>query len=393
MSAPVVQGWCPGALRPMVSGDGLVVRIRLRGGRLVPDECRIVAELARRHGNGVIDLSARANLQLRGVTPASHAPLVEGLRGLGLIDASPEAEARRNIVVTPFRQDGDGAIAIAEELARLLAAPDAPATPGKFGFAVDSGQGASVLGAVSADVRITRHPSGWLVAPDSFVTGAMVGTPQEAAEAAIELARWFVAAGGVAGGRGRMASLWRGDTDETRSGRLPSRFRVCAADAAVRPAVLPGPCPQGWLAALAFGQTTAETFAALAGLGAIRLTPWRMVLIEGLTRAPAIPGLIVDRNDPLLRVIACTGAPGCMQALGATRDLARRLAPGVPPGKLLHVSGCTKGCAHPGPAPATLVAREGGAYDLVLNGTAAAPPARRALSPGALAATDLFPTG
>ena len=30
MSAPVIQGWCPGALRPMMSGDGLVVRVRPR---------------------------------------------------------------------------------------------------------------------------------------------------------------------------------------------------------------------------------------------------------------------------------------------------------------------------------------------------------------------------
>ena len=30
MSAPQVKGWCPGAHRPMMSGDGLVVRIRPR---------------------------------------------------------------------------------------------------------------------------------------------------------------------------------------------------------------------------------------------------------------------------------------------------------------------------------------------------------------------------
>lgn len=37
MSVPIIQGWCPGALRPMASGDGLVVRIRLPGGRMTPD--------------------------------------------------------------------------------------------------------------------------------------------------------------------------------------------------------------------------------------------------------------------------------------------------------------------------------------------------------------------
>ena len=40
MSAPQVFGWCPGALRPMMSGDGLVVRLRVPMGRLNPDQIR-----------------------------------------------------------------------------------------------------------------------------------------------------------------------------------------------------------------------------------------------------------------------------------------------------------------------------------------------------------------
>ena len=36
MTGFAIKGWCPGALRPMQSGDGLVVRIRPRGGRLSP---------------------------------------------------------------------------------------------------------------------------------------------------------------------------------------------------------------------------------------------------------------------------------------------------------------------------------------------------------------------
>ena len=35
--APRVYGWCPGALRPMMSGDGLVVRIRAPLGRLTSE--------------------------------------------------------------------------------------------------------------------------------------------------------------------------------------------------------------------------------------------------------------------------------------------------------------------------------------------------------------------
>ena len=87
--------------------------------------------------------------------------------------------------------------------------------------------------------------------------------------------------------------------------------------------------------------------------------------------------------DPLLRATACTGAPGCPQGLGETRQLARSLAPHLPAGRALHVSGCAKGCAHPGPADLTLVATPEG-YDLIANGTASDTPAHRSLRPDAI---------
>jgi len=107
MTAPVIQGWCPGALRPMMSGDGLVVRVRPRGGRLTAEQAKGIAALAAAHGNGLLDLSNRANLQIRGVTEASHAALIDGLRALGCLDDSAEGEARRNIITSPFWDEGD----------------------------------------------------------------------------------------------------------------------------------------------------------------------------------------------------------------------------------------------------------------------------------------------
>ena len=32
IKGPIIKGWCPGALRPMPSGDGLVVRVRPKAG-------------------------------------------------------------------------------------------------------------------------------------------------------------------------------------------------------------------------------------------------------------------------------------------------------------------------------------------------------------------------
>jgi precorrin-3B synthase len=146
-----------------------------------------------------------------------------------------------------------------------------------------------------------------------------------------------------------------------------------------------GLSPAGALVACAFGQIDAETLTALANLGPLRLTPWRMVLIEGATELPDLPSLITDAADPLLRVVACIGAPGCAQGRGETRGLARGLAAVVPKGQRLHVSGCAKGCAAPHATDLTLTATAPDQYDLIRNGHADAAPDLRGLTPAAIA--------
>ncbi len=379
--APEIKGWCPGALRPMQSGDGLIVRIRPPGGRLTPAQAEAIARASSEHGNGILDLSARANLQLRGVTMAAHGPLIEDLRTQGLIDPDIDAESLRNLVVTPFRKARPGPLPTSDTTESLTAALTAaltrmPRLPAKFGFAVDSGP-RPVLTTASADLRLERAADGRLILrPD----GCGLGQPvTDLARDAIAMAEWFVSRGGVANGRGRMATL-------IASGILPEGCTTAPADPVPRPP--PGRHVEGTLVALAFGQMQAETLAALAALGhEIRPTPGRMLFLAGAAHLPDLPGLITDPDDPLLRVTACTGAPGCPQALGETRALARTLAPLLPSRSdtagQLHLSGCAKGCAHPGPAELTLVATARG-YDLVRNGRASDPPALHGLSAGAL---------
>ena len=370
--APIVQGWCPGALRPMQSGDGLVVRIRPRGGRLTQAQAAGIADLATRHGNGQIDLSTRANVQLRGVTEASHQSLIAGLADLGMLDATPQAETARNIVVTPFWTATDGTQALTKVLMQAIAAPDWHMLPGKFGYAVDTGT-TPVLRHTSADIRVERVAEGLMVWADGAATGAVVDSAEAAVLAVQGLTAWFLQAGGIVAGRGRMAAL------VGRGAVLPAPFQAVTVPAAMPFQPTPGLLPSGAMVGFEFGQMQAQTLAALAQLGPLRITPWRMVLLEGAQAVRNIPGLITRANDPLLRVIACTGAPGCNQAHQPTRSLARALAPGWH-GGTLHVSGCTKGCAHPGAASTTLVATPSG-FDLIHNGTAADEPTLRGLSP------------
>jgi precorrin-3B synthase len=371
-----VQGWCPSALHPMASGDGLVLRIRPRLARLSVAQAQGLAEAALAHGNGLIELTARANLQLRGVTEASHAPLIRALEELGLLDPTDREERIRNVLVTPFWTPGDGTEALATALERALA--DGPILPAKFGFAVDTGA-QPVLSQTSADIRLERDADGALILRADGAGAGRIVTPDRAASEALALARWFLQTGGAPEGRGRMAAHLRRATPPGLANAVP---------APGLPPLRPGLDLRGALVALEFGILRAETFADLA-TAPLRITPWRMLLIEGASMLPSLPGVITDAADARLRVMACTGSPGCPQALQKTRTLARRLAPTVPPGQVLHVSGCNKGCAHPGAADVTLSATRRG-FGLIRHGTARGTAERLLTSADLFESIDLF---
>lgn len=363
--APVVRGWCPGALRPMLSGDGWVVRIRPPLGRLSQLQAGGVADLAVAHGNGMLDVTNRANLQIRGITEASHTPLIEGLRALELVDADAHIEARRNIIVTPFADAR--AYNFAAQLTDLLALWDGPEISGKFGFAIDTGT-IPVLRDSPADIRLELDAAGGLLLCAEGVEAGQPVAEEQAVAAMTALARDVLSEDL---GRRMAVVLANGYT-------LPNSFVEQRQRGQSFPTL--GAVEYGFLVGLAFGQINAETLYDLSKLGALRLTPWRMVLVEGIRDAPEVSGLITDPNDPLLRVVACTGAPACSQALAAVRPLAQTLAPRIPKGTIAHVSGCAKGCAHPRAADLTLVATSEG-YNYMRNARANDTPERRHIRP------------
>jgi precorrin-3B synthase len=372
MSAVAIKGWCPGALRPMLSGDGLVVRIRPHGGRLDARQAAGVAALAARYGNGLIDVTSRANLQIRGVSDAGHLSLLDGLAQLGLLDEDPGTESRRNILVTPFWSIGDETLSLATEL-ELALADSALDLPTKFGFVVDDGT-ERCLGDASADVRIERDRAGGLIVrADGAKLGRSV-TRGEAVKVALALAGWFVTSGGSKGRRGRMAAHLG-----TGAG-VPEALCGDAEAAPIVAAPRPGLYPHGAMVGVAFGQLSHMALGHLAARApALRMTPWRMMLVEGLREMPRSADLITEADDPALRVIACSGAPRCREAQADTRALAATLAALIAADARLHVSGCAKGCAHSGRASITLVATRDG-FDLIRGGSTRDAPVLHGLS-------------
>lgn len=348
----VVRGWCPTAHRPMAAGDGLLVRVRPRLAYLTLAQGIGLADAAAEHGNGAIDVTNRANLQIRGVRDDRWTALIAALCALDLVDVDPALEARRAVLVAPDWQEGDDTHRIAGDLTARLA--ELPELPGKFGFAIDAGP-APLLRDTPADIRIERGATGSLILrADGRPRGVAVAAGTEA-EALIALAHWFVASGGSAAGRmARHAAalpVW------AKGGMLPSPPRSVPAT---------GPHPHGAVVGLPFGRIDASDFARLAAAGrGIRVTPWRRLIVQG--------GAAAEQPDPaLLHTDACVGAPACPQASVATRSLASRLAPHVD--GQLHVSGCAKGCARARAADVVLTGR-GGRYDLAFGARAGAPPA------------------
>src|SRR6476620_2395397 len=95
------RGACPSVQRPFVEADGLLVRVRVPGGIVSTDQARTLAVLADRCGSGTIEITSRANLQLRGVANCAHRRVIDGLVDVGLTHPDPDVEERRNVVASP----------------------------------------------------------------------------------------------------------------------------------------------------------------------------------------------------------------------------------------------------------------------------------------------------
>ena len=365
--SPIVQGWCPGAHRPMMSGDGLVVRVRPFRAALSPDQVNALCDLARRYGNHTLDLTSRANLQIRGVKEADHPALLQALKRLELLDADPRIEGHRNILMEPDWQPGDLTDRLYASLLELL--PELPALPEKMGFALDTGAQA-LLGGGSADFRFELDVEGHLmIRADGAVKGVRT-SEADAIPTLTDLVNWFVDTGGCEAGR--MAR-------HLHQVPLPGSWQV-ATPRAPGTAMKPGPTDRGLILGVPFGSISAASLQAVIqspGITEMRLLMDRLLWLRGAVPAK-VAGFVTQPGSALLTSHACPGAPFCPQATVETRELTKRLARHVR--GTLHVSGCAKGCAHPRRADITLIGRDG-CFDLVRDGVPWDEPSARGLVP------------
>jgi precorrin-3B synthase len=75
---------CPGLLRIVAARDGGICRIKLPGGELSAAQAVAIADASTRHASGVVELTNRANLQVRGVRSGHETALIAALVDAGL---------------------------------------------------------------------------------------------------------------------------------------------------------------------------------------------------------------------------------------------------------------------------------------------------------------------
>jgi precorrin-3B synthase len=388
----------------MQSGDGLIVRVRPQSATLRPQDLGALADAARQFGNGHIDLTRRANLQIRGVREASLSDLHDVIASLGLLDANAESEAVRNIMVNPLAgidpTEACDVRPIAGELARWLTSDRSLwALPSKFGFIIDGG-GALSLAAQRADVRLVTMDAQIAIGIETRAGIEWLGStaPGAAAAAATEIALLFI----KAASRDKRQRIRDLSDEGIASVRSAMRLRLdalhehpCKADVSPDRIGLIELGADRFAVGIAapFGRVETDQLCKLTevmaahGVEEIRLSPWRALYAgvssrhaaQSVLDAAKREGLITDPRDPLLQIEACPGSPGCRSTVLDTRGDGRRLAALLPRfgfAGTAHVSGCAKGCAKSGTADLVLVGSEG-RYGIVRNGSAQDQPAGR----------------
>lgn len=293
---------CPGALRPHQAADGALARIRLPGGMITAAQLATLASVASDFGSATLELTARGNVQLRGIRDV--AAVADAVAKAGLLPSATH-ERVRNIVASPLSGRAGGLADVRAWVGELDAAIRAEPlievalrfvkireTAWRVTELADIGELQSGVELGPSVRPVTKTPVGWIPQDDSRVT---LG-------AAVPL------------------------------GVLPARVAECLA-AIEAPLVI---------------------------------TPWRSVLIcdlddataDAALRVLAPLGLVFDENSPWLNISACTGSPGCAHSAADVRaDAARSL--NVESAGHRHFVGCERACGSP-PAGEVLVATGGG---------------------------------
>ena len=386
MTVALTRGACPRLTAPMETGDGLLARI-VPTGPIGIDAFAALCAAAQTYGNGLLEVSARGSLQVRGLTRESAPLFAKDATQMGF-----DAGDGTPVVATPLPGDPTALIdahVLAAGIRHSIGARDLDLAP-KVSVVVDGG-GRLHLNALHADIRLRAVGAERLLVSLGGDAASSRPLGVVAANDASGVVADLLAVVAAHGPAARARDVSDADAFTAVHDRLEKPVAVAARERA-QTIGLHGlkdeRCAIG--IALPFGQAHALDLIALTqiaranGAAWLATAPERTLLLGpigemtgfALATAADTLGFVVDARDSRRRVVACAGSPACKSGLVPARTLAAEIAERLPAseeGIAVHVSGCAKGCAHPARVPLTVVGTTQGC-GFVQNGTARSEP-------------------
>ena len=377
---------CPGLFYTTATQDGALLRLRTPGGLLNAQQCRELVSLSESLGSDAVDVTNRANIQIRGLDTTDLQQQVSRMAAqlMAAQLAAPiiRLDHLRNIMASPTAGIDPAQLLDSRPLVRALDAyissePTLAGLSPKFSIGLDGGEQVSIaqqpndlqFTAVELDHQIYWQLDLSEIDPDFCI----LIQPETCVAVVAAIAQVYLLTVDPALVRKpRLRQLFKAEPDllrdylrpylssSLRSISQPHRpeYRHLGIHAQRQP-------EQSYIGiALPLGRLENQQLRQLANLaetygsGTLRLTPWRNLLIPDIANAvlPTVQQQLAElglSDDSILGgLVACSGLTGCASA--ATDTQADALAVAAALTELerqhepltIHFSGCPKSCAH-----------------------------------------------
>ena len=332
---------CPSALRPYTSKDGAIVRARVPGGEVALDALDRFLAVGERWGAPFVQLTTRANLQVRALPDPVPDEAVAAVMATGWFPSASHERAR-NILRDPLASHLQPVVDALDET--LCATPELASLPGRFLFLVTDASGVALDQPWDLAWRRMADGSGQVLARGPQGVFCRPCAPERAPEVLTGLAARFL---GI-----RVERQWN-----VRDLGPDSDFFSELTATTIAPAepLRPGPVAgsDALIAGLPLGLLDRTALDALRAVtDQVTLTPWRSLLVPGgAAHTEALPaaGLSTAPAQVWSHLSACTGAPWCANGQADVMGLARESArlvqrEGRALARNVHLVACERRC-------------------------------------------------
>jgi ferredoxin-nitrite reductase len=401
---------CPGLFHATSARDGIIYRIRIPGGIINSKQCLAIAALSKQLGDGYVQLTNRANLQIRTISDEISFDVLQHLQEIDLASKTSEVDHLRNIMSSPTAGIDRGQLIdtrpLVKELDKYISSHrNLTELPAKFSVGFDGGETISIFNIhneilfaaieQNSDVYFRLYLSIEKGKPPVDV-GILLQV-SECLPVAIALIQAYLE--GI--------NLYRKQIDRHKKPRLRQilqewginwyldrvseylSFSICRQfpiskhllqhqNLAYRHLGIHLQQQEGHSymgLVIPLGNLTSEQIKQLAylaevyGDGTLRLTPWQNLLIPNIPNSKISNlqteinnlGLSYSSNHPCSALVACTGNSGCASSATDTKNHAFALAKYLEKKSQfdrpinIHFTGCSKSCAQQSMSDITLL--------------------------------------